>query len=167
MVTLSSLAHRIGQIKFDDLHRERGYNNWLAYGQSKLANLIFALELSRRASAAGSELRSLAAHPGYSATNLQTAGPSRFYEKWFGVVGNLLFAQSADKGALPTLYAATVPGLPGGAFIGPDGIGEARGNPHVVTGAGKAYDEDTGRRLWEVSEELTGVSYEFPAVAAA
>jgi hypothetical protein len=112
-------------------------------------------------------LRSLAAHPGYSATNLQTTGPSRFYEKWFGMLGNLVIAQSAEKGALPTLYAATVPDLPGGTFIGPDGIGETRGNPHVVSGAGKAYDEETWRRLWDVSEQLTGVRYEFPAVAAA
>ncbi|MGH2870323.1 MAG: oxidoreductase [Solirubrobacteraceae bacterium] len=167
VVTLSSLAHRFGKIKFDDLHRERGYNNWLAYSQSKLANLMFCFELQRRASAAGSDLRSLAAHPGYSATNLQTAGPSRFYEKWFGMLGNVVFAQSADQGALPTLYAATVPDLPGGAFIGPDGIGEARGHPHVVSGAGRSYDEETWRRLWAVSEQLTGVTYEFPAVAAA
>jgi NAD(P)-dependent dehydrogenase (short-subunit alcohol dehydrogenase family) len=167
VVTLSSTAHRMGTIKFDDLQRERRYNSWLAYGQSKLANLIFAFELQRRASAAGSDLRSLAAHPGYSATNLQTTGPSRFYEKWFGMLGNLVIAQSAEKGALPTLYAATVPDLPGGTFIGPDGIGETRGNPHVVSGAGKAYDEETWRRLWDVSEQLTGVRYEFPAVAAA
>jgi NAD(P)-dependent dehydrogenase (short-subunit alcohol dehydrogenase family) len=167
VVTLSSTAHRVGTIKFEDLQRERRYNNWLAYGQSKLANLMFAFELQRRASAAGSDVRSLAAHPGYSATNLQTAGPSRFYEKWFGMLGNLVIAQSAEKGALPTLYAATVPDLPGGTFIGPDGIGETRGNPHVVSGVGKAYDEETWQRLWEVSEQLTGVHYEFPAVAAA
>ncbi|MGI9183530.1 MAG: oxidoreductase [Solirubrobacteraceae bacterium] len=167
VVNLSSLAHRFGKIKFNDLQRERGYNNWLAYSQSKLANLIFCFELQRRASAAGGDLRSLAAHPGYSATNLQTAGPSRAYEKWFGVLGNLVFAQSAEQGALPTLYAATVPDLPGGAFIGPDGIGEARGHPHVVSGAGKAYDEEIWQRLWAVSEQLTGVTYEFPAVAAA
>ena len=167
VVTLSSLAHRFGKIKFDDLQREHGYNNWLAYSQSKLANLMFCFELQRRASAAGSDLRSLAAHPGYSATNLQTAGPSHFYEKWVGMLGNVVIAQSADKGALPTLYAATVPDLPGGAFVGPDGIGESRGHPHVVSGAGKAYDEETWQRLWDVSEQLTGVHYEFPAVAAA
>ncbi len=167
VVTLSSLAHRMGQLKFDDLQRERGYNNWLAYGQSKLANLMFAFELQRRAATAGSPLVSLAAHPGYSATNLQTAGPSRFYERWFGVIGNMIFAQSADKGALPSLYAATVPDLPGAAFIGPDGIGEARGHPHIVSGAGKAYDEATAQRLWEVSEQLTGVGYEFSAVPTA
>jgi NAD(P)-dependent dehydrogenase (short-subunit alcohol dehydrogenase family) len=166
VVTLSSLMHRVGTLKFDDLQRERGYNNWLAYGQSKLANLMFALELQRRAVAAGSPLASMAAHPGYSATNLQTAGPSRFYEKWFGVVGNLLFAQSAARGALPTLYAATVADLPGGTFVGPDGLGESRGAPHIVSGAGKAYDEPSAARLWDVSVELTGVSFDFPALAA-
>ncbi len=166
VVTLSSLAHRMGTLKFSDLQREHGYNNWLAYGQSKLANLMFALELQRRAAAAGSRLESMAAHPGYSATNLQTAGPNRFYEKWFGVIGNLVFAQSADRGALPTLFAATEPDLPGGTFVGPDGIGESRGHPHIVTGSKRAYDEAVAARLWEVSQQLTGVSYDFPAVAA-
>jgi len=167
VVTLSSLAHRIGTLKFADLQREHGYNNWMAYGQSKLANLMFALELGRRAGAAGSPLRSMAAHPGYSATNLQTAGPSRFYEKWFGIAGNLVFAQSAERGALPTLYAATVPDLPSGAFVGPDGIGESRGAPHIVSGAGKAYDEAAAARLWDVSAQLTGVSFDFPAIVPA
>lgn len=166
VVTLSSLAHRMGTLKFADLQREHGYNNWLAYGQSKLANLMFALELGRRAAAAGSPLRSMAAHPGYSATNLQTAGPSRFYEKWFGIVGNLVFAQSAERGALPTLYATTVPDLPSGTFVGPDGLGESRGAPHIVSGAGKAYDEAAAARLWDVSVQLTGVSFDFPALAA-
>jgi NAD(P)-dependent dehydrogenase (short-subunit alcohol dehydrogenase family) len=166
VVTLSSGAHRMGRMKFDDLQHERHYNNWLAYGQSKLANLLFCFELQRRASAAGSPLLSLAAHPGYAATNLQFAGPTRFYEKAFMVLGNKLYAQSAEMGALPTLYAATVPDLPGGTFVGPDGVGEGRGHPHIVTAAGRAYDEDAGRRLWEASEELTGVRYEFSAVAA-
>jgi NAD(P)-dependent dehydrogenase (short-subunit alcohol dehydrogenase family) len=167
VVTLSSGAHRMGTINFDDLQRERRYNNWLAYGQSKLANLIFAFELQRRASAAGTNLLSLAAHPGYSATNLQFAGPAAFYEKAFMAVANKVYAQSADMGALPTLYAATMPDVPGGSFIGPDGFMEGRGHPKIVTGAGKAYDEDTGRRLWEASEELTGVHYEFAAAATA
>lgn len=167
VVTLSSGVHRMGTINFDDLQRERRYNNWLAYGQSKLANLIFSLELQRRASAAGTDLLSLAAHPGYSATNLQFAGPAAFYEKAFMAVANKVYAQSADMGALPTLYAATMPDIPGGSFIGPDGFMEGRGHPKIVTGAGKAYDEDTGRRLWEASEELTGVHYEFAAAATA
>jgi NAD(P)-dependent dehydrogenase (short-subunit alcohol dehydrogenase family) len=165
VVTLSSAAHRTGKIKFDDLQREHGYNNWLAYGQSKLANLMFCFELQRRATAAGSRLRSLAAHPGYSATNLQSAGPAHFYERWPMAVANKLIAQSAEMGALPTLYAATVPELPGGTFVGPDGLAEARGHPRIVGAAGKAYDETAWLRLWEASEQLTGVHYEFhPAV---
>ena len=129
VVTLSSAAHRIGSIRWDDLQWERGYNNWRAYGQSKFANLLFCFELQRRATAAGTALASLASHPGYSATNLQFAGPARFYEKAIMAVGNKVVAQSAEMGALPTLYAATAPGVPGGSFIGPDGFMENRGHP--------------------------------------
>src|ERR1700735_3414850 len=99
VVTLSSGMHRVGTIKFDDLHRERGYNNWLAYGQSKLANLMFCFELQRRAVAVGSSLLSLAAHPGYSATNLQFAGPAHFWERWPMAVANKVYAQSSEMGA--------------------------------------------------------------------
>ncbi len=161
VVTLSSAAHRIGSINFDDLQGERRYNNWLAYGQSKLANLMFAFELNRRAVKAGSALKSYSAHPGYAATNLQFAGPAHWYEHVTMAIGNRIFAQNAEMGALPILYAATVPDLPGGSFVGPDGFMEQRGHPHLVTGAGKAYDQETWRRLWEVSEELTGVRYSF------
>jgi NAD(P)-dependent dehydrogenase (short-subunit alcohol dehydrogenase family) len=167
VVTLSSGMHRAGTMKFDDLQGERAYNRWKAYGQSKLANLMFCFELQRRAVAAGANLRSVAAHPGYAATNLQFAGPTRFYERAFMAIGNRLFAQSAEMGALPTLYAATCPGLPGGTYVGPDGRGEQRGYPTVVTAASKAYDEDDWRRLWDVSEELTSVHYEFPVTAPA
>ena len=167
VVTLSSGAHRIGKMNFDDLQGERSYNNWRAYGQSKLANLLFCFELDRRARAAGTKLISLAAHPGYAATNLQFAGPAAFYEKAIMTVTNRVLAQSAEMGALPTLYAATVPDLPGGAFIGPDGFMEQRGHPHIVTATGRAYDEADWRRLWEISEELTGVSYRFGAAAVA
>jgi NAD(P)-dependent dehydrogenase (short-subunit alcohol dehydrogenase family) len=166
VVTLSSLAHRLGRIRWNDLQFRRHYNNWLAYGQSKLANLMFGLELARRAAAADSPLRSLIAHPGYSATNLQFAGPARVWERAPMAVLNRVYAQSADRGALPSLYAATVD-LPSGTFVGPDGLGEGRGHPHVVTGAGRAYDEQAGARLWATSEELTGVGFTFPAVAAA
>jgi NAD(P)-dependent dehydrogenase (short-subunit alcohol dehydrogenase family) len=161
VVTVSSTLHRRGKINFSDLQGERHYNRWDAYGQSKLANLMFSFELQRRATDAGDELRSMAAHPGYAATNLQFAGPSRFYERTFMWFGNRFFAQGAEMGALPTLRAATDPGLPGASFIGPDGRGEQRGHPQVVTGARRAYDEQEWRRLWEVSEELTGVHYEF------
>ncbi|HZE05923.1 MAG TPA: oxidoreductase [Solirubrobacteraceae bacterium] len=167
VVTVSSTLHRRGSIDFGDLQGERKYSRWGAYGQSKLANLMFCFELQRRATAAGTALRSMAAHPGYAATNLQFAAPDRFYEKAYMWIGNRLFAQSADMGALPTLYAATAPDLPGGTYVGPGGPGEQRGYPKVVTAAGKAYDEPAWRRLWEVSEELTGVHYEFPEVRTA
>jgi NAD(P)-dependent dehydrogenase (short-subunit alcohol dehydrogenase family) len=165
VVTLSSGAHRFGRINFSDLQGERRYFAWLAYGQSKLANLMFAFELQRRATEAGTALKSMAAHPGYSATNLQFAAP-RLPDRMVMAVTNRLVAQSAEMGALPTLYAATVPDLPGGTFVGPDGFMEQRGYPKIVTGAGKAYDEDAQRRLWQVSEELTGVQYEFTAPAS-
>ncbi len=160
VVTVSSHLHRRGRINFDDLQGERKYERWQAYSNSKLANLLFCFELDRRARAAGTKLVSTAAHPGYAATNLQFAATPHRWERAAGWIGNLLFAQSADMGALPTLYAATVPDLPGGSFVGPDGRGGRRGHPHLVTAAGKAYDEEVARRLWEVSEQLTGVSYQ-------
>jgi NAD(P)-dependent dehydrogenase (short-subunit alcohol dehydrogenase family) len=166
VVTVSSGAHRFGRIMFDDLQGERSYFNWRWYGQSKLANLMFTFELQRRASEAGAALKSLAVHPGYARTNLQFAAPP-WYEQLIMRVTNPIIGQSAEMGALPTLYAATVPDVPDGAFIGPDGFMEQRGHPRIVTAAGKAYDEEAWRRLWEISEELTGVSYKFSARAAA
>ena len=166
VVTVSSALHRRGTMSFDDLQGEHKYNPWGAYGQSKLANLMFCFELQRRAVEAGTALLSMAAHPGYAATNLQFAATDRFYEKAFGWIGNRLLAQSADMGALPTLYAATVSDLPGGTYVGPGGRSEQRGYPRVVTAAGKAYDEAAWRRLWEVSEQLTGVHYEFAGAGA-
>ncbi len=167
VVTVSSTMHRGGAIDFDDLQSERKYSRWGAYSQSKLANLMFCFELQRRAVEAGTALLSMAAHPGYAATNLQAAGTDRFYERWFMAIGNRLFAQSAEMGALPTLYAATYPDLPGGTYVGPGGRSEQRGYPKVVSAAGKAYDEQAWRRLWEVSEALTGVHYEFDSHPAA
>ncbi|HWF35119.1 MAG TPA: oxidoreductase [Solirubrobacteraceae bacterium] len=167
VVTLSSMVHRIGRINFADLQGERRYHRWIAYGQSKLANLLFAFELQRRAGGAGTNLQSLAAHPGYAATNLQSAGPEVAAERWGMALANRVIAQSADMGALPTLYAATVPDLPGGTFVGPGGPGEMRGAPRPVTAKARAYDTEAARRLWDVSEELTGVRYEFGATAAA
>jgi NAD(P)-dependent dehydrogenase (short-subunit alcohol dehydrogenase family) len=166
VVTVSSTMHRGGKMNFDDLQGERKYSRWRAYSQSKLANLMFCFELQRRATEADVPLLSLAAHPGYAATNLQFAAPDRFYERAYMWIGNRVFAQSADMGALPTLYAATMPDLPGGTYVGPGGRSEQRGYPKVVTAAGKAYDEAAWRRLWERSEELTGVRYEFVAARA-
>jgi NAD(P)-dependent dehydrogenase (short-subunit alcohol dehydrogenase family) len=166
VVTVSSVAHRMGRISFDNLQGQRRYWRWSAYGQSKLANLLFAFELQRRASAAGLELRSMAAHPGYSATNLQSAGPQGL-DRWVSELGNLVYAQSAERGALNLLYAATVADLPGGSFIGPDGLFEGRGYPRVVQASRHAYDESTAQRLWQVSEQLTGVSFQLDSAPAA
>jgi NAD(P)-dependent dehydrogenase (short-subunit alcohol dehydrogenase family) len=160
VVSLPSNGHRIGKIDFDDLQSERRYRRWGAYGQSKLANLLFMRELDRRARAAGLPLVSVAAHPGYSATNLQFAAPP-LADRIVMRVLNVVVAQSADKGALSPLYAATVPDLPGGSYIGPDGPGEWRGSPHLVGMSKRAQDPETARRLWEVSESLTGVRYAF------
>ncbi len=166
VVTLSSPAHRMGKINFDDLQGERRYFRWSAYGQSKLANLLFAYELQRRASAAGMDLKSMAAHPGYAATNLQTRGSNgdggvlTKLEDGLMAVSNKVLAQSAEMGALPTLYAATVEDLPGGSYVGPDGVGEQRGHPKPVDSTPASKDRAAARRLWEVSEQLTGVSFD-------
>jgi NAD(P)-dependent dehydrogenase (short-subunit alcohol dehydrogenase family) len=160
VVTLSSNAHKtVRGIAFDNLNGDRHYFRWNAYGQSKLANLLFALELDRRLRARGSTVKSLAAHPGYAATNLQSAA-APLVDRLAMKVANAVVAQSDEMGALPPLYAATEPGLPGGTYAGPDGIGEQRGHPRVVSPSGAARDEATAKRLWEVSEELTGVRYE-------
>ena len=158
VVTLSSNAHKTGRIDFVDLQRERRYTRWGAYGQSKLANLMFALGLDRRLRAAGSTVESVASHPGYAATNLQSAAAPAA-DRLVMKLTNLILAQSAEMGALPTLYAATFPGLEGGSYIGPDGIGEFRGHPHLVTPNGAARDRQVAARLWDVSEELTGVHF--------
>jgi NAD(P)-dependent dehydrogenase (short-subunit alcohol dehydrogenase family) len=160
VVTVSSNTHKNGRISFDDLQGERQYSRWGAYSQSKLANLLFALELDRRLRSAGRPLISVAAHPGYSATNLQLSGPP-LYERLAMRVANRLVAQSAEMGALPLLYAAAAPNLAAGSYVGPDGRGEARGYPTLVRPSQDAQDPATARRLWEVSETLTGVTYAF------
>jgi NAD(P)-dependent dehydrogenase (short-subunit alcohol dehydrogenase family) len=163
VVTVSSGAHRIGAIRFDDLNWERSYRKWLAYGQSKLANLLFMFELQRRLERAGLPITSVACHPGYAATNLQSAGArmtgSSIMEQFWGAM-NRVFAQSAAMGALPTLYAATSPGVHGGDYIGPDGFQEGWGYPKRVPCSAAAQDRAAGSRLWEISAQMTGVSYE-------
>jgi NAD(P)-dependent dehydrogenase (short-subunit alcohol dehydrogenase family) len=156
VVTISSGAHRAGRINFGDLQSERHYQRWMAYGQSKLANLLFMMELQRRLDASGSSVISVAAHPGYAATNLQSHTQS-IQDQIMGLANHVI-AQSAAMGALPTLYAATEE-VPGGAYIGPDGLLEQRGHPHLVGMSGAAKDEEAARRLWEASEELTGVTF--------
>jgi NAD(P)-dependent dehydrogenase (short-subunit alcohol dehydrogenase family) len=157
VVTLSSNAHKtVRGIAFDNLNGDRRYFRWNAYGQSKLANLLFALELDRRLRARDSTVKSLAAHPGYAATNLQSAA-APLIDRLVMKVSNAVIAQSDEMGALPVLYAATEPGLQGGTYAGPEGRGEHRGHPKVVKPNRAARDEDTGRRLWEVSADLTAV----------
>ncbi len=162
VVTVSSNAHKMGRIDFDDLQSQRRYRRWIAYAQSKLADLSFALELERRLRAAGWEVKSVAAHPGYAATNLQTAAPPLLDQAVMRIT-NLLFAQSADMGALPLLYAATEPSLPGGSYVGPGGPGEMRGAPRIVTPSRAARDESTAARLWDTATKLTSVRFELAA----
>ena len=167
VVTLSSTVHRIGRMNFDDLMGARRYRAWPAYGQSKLANLLFTSELQRRAEAAGWGLRAMAAHPGFALTNLQTAGPAMrgadSTTRRSRLIATLTreFAQPAVWGALPTLYAATLPGLAGNSFVGPEGLGQQHGHPVPVTRSKRAQNPDDARRLWTESERLTGVTYAF------
>lgn len=158
VVTVSSSAHRMGSIDLADLNwRSRPYKGWAVYGQSKLANLLFTLELERRLEADGSTVRSQAAHPGFASTNLAGRSGHALADRAMGVVTKVV-AQSDRMGALPTLFAA-VEDLPGASFVGPDGIGEQRGHPTLVGRTAAASDVDMAKRLWAASEELTGVSY--------
>ena len=160
VVTVSSSAHRAGRIVLDDLNwQRRRYRAWAAYSQSKLANLLFTLELQRRLTAARSSVRAYAAHPGYAATNLQshTANP---ISSVMMAVANRVVAQSDAQGALPTLFAATQD-LPGGSYVGPDGFHETRGHPTLVGRSAAATDLDSAAALWTASEELTAMT--FPA----
>lgn len=167
VVTVSSGAHRMGSIHPDDLHYEhRSYSAWPAYGASKLANLLFTSELARRASAAGSPLVAVAAHPGYAATNLQYAGPrlaQNFVGRTLVRAMNTVMGQSAADGALPQVYAATMPDVQADEYFGPDGIGESRGGPTRVGRSDAAKDEVMARRLWDVSAEQTSSVMTFHA----
>ncbi|MFD5029314.1 oxidoreductase [Streptomyces sp. NPDC058405] len=160
VVTVSSTNHRQGRLFFDDLAGERTYSPMAFYNQSKFANAVFGQELHRRLSEVGSPVRSVLAHPGYAATNLQTSAPVGMVKLLFGRILTP-FAQSPDQGALPQLYAATDPDVEGGQFIGPDGLGELRGGPTRVQLSPAAADAGTGRRLWELSEQLTDVRFAF------
>lgn len=156
VVTVSSGLHKRGRIHFEDLHGEQGYGRTKYYAQSKLANVVFGLELHKRLRANGIPMRSILAHPGYAATNLQVSGP-----KGLGKValkfGNRFLAQDAAMGALPQIYAATGADVEGGQFIGPDGRNESKGYPTVVEPLDEARDRELARRLWDISQELTGV----------
>jgi NAD(P)-dependent dehydrogenase (short-subunit alcohol dehydrogenase family) len=161
VVTVSSVGHRFARsgINFDDLQWEKDYGRVGAYGQAKLANLLFTYELQRRLQ--GTKTIAAAAHPGGSRTELTRNLPT-----FVGAVTKLVepLFQSADMGALPTLRAATDPGVIGGQYFGPDGFGEQRGYPKVVASSRASHDIDAQRRLWTVSEELTGVTFPVPAL---
>ncbi len=165
VVTVSSTGHRLGEIDFDDLNWERKpYRAWRAYGQSKLANLLFTAELQRRLGQAGSSVLANAAHPGYAATNLQFHS-GRSSLDLISRLGNRVLAQDEDGGALPTLYAALAD-VPGNSYAGPGGFMEQRGPAKLVGRSTRARDADGARRLWTVSEELTGVSFPLAAPVA-
>ena len=160
VVNLSSIAHRTGFIHFSDLQGERLYSPWKAYNQSKLAMLMFALELQRRSDAAGWNLMSNASHPGWARTDLFANGPG------FGLISLAsqfaapLFSQSAESGALPTLFAATSPQAEGGGYYGPNGLYELKGPPAPARIMPQARDKAGAGKLWDVSQQLTGVSFE-------
>jgi NAD(P)-dependent dehydrogenase (short-subunit alcohol dehydrogenase family) len=153
IVTVSSVAHYFGKIQFSDLNWENGYNAQAAYGQSKLANLLFTYELQRRLRAAGKDTLAVAAHPGWTETSLQDhAKAVKFL--------NRFFAQQPPMGALPTLYAATESDVNGAEYYGPSGFLEMNGPPKKVKSNKRSHDDNAAERLWNVSEELTGVRFQ-------
>jgi len=160
VVWLSSGVHRMGRIDLDDPNFERRtYRGWTAYGQSKLADLMLAYELQWRLTGAGSRVRSVAAHPGYSATNLQ--GHSGTWQDAVGRFFNRFpaIASPPEAGALPTLYAATVPDLPGGSYVGPGGPGELQGPPRLVSSSAASHNREVAQGLWQLCERLTGETF--------
>jgi NAD(P)-dependent dehydrogenase (short-subunit alcohol dehydrogenase family) len=164
VVTVSSFVHTSGDIHFEDLQWKKKYDRWGAYGQSKLANLLFAYELQRRFDSSGIKVISVGCHPGYAATNLQAAGPQMdgsLISLWMMKAANFLIAQSPAMGALPTLFAAVSPQINGCDYVGPTGMRGMRGYPEKVMSNDKSYDEALAKQLWAVSEELTGVVYSF------
>ncbi|GGX60578.1 oxidoreductase [Streptomyces anandii] len=162
VVTVSSMVHVLANIDLHDLNSERHYRRWTAYARSKTANLLFTHELARRLAAAGADVVAAAAHPGYAATNLQTAGPraeGRRTAERLMELGNRVLAQPAEAGALPTLYAATAPGVRPDSFTGPS-LAMWRGTPAPSWRAPWTLNDTAGERLWTASEELTGVAYD-------
>ncbi|MFT3710795.1 MAG: oxidoreductase [Archangium sp.] len=160
VVTVASDLHKRGNLRFDDLMLEKSYSPWNAYGNSKLANLLFTYELARKLAAAGKKTVAVAAHPGYAATNLQGSTESAFFG-FFMSIGNAILAQSAQMGALPTLLAATGSEVKPGEYFGPGGFMGMKGHPVKVESNARSKDTSTAAELWKVSEQLTGVS--FPA----
>ena len=160
VVTVASIAHKGGKLNFDDLNAERGYDPRGAYQQSKLANLVFGLEFDRRLRARSADTTSVIAHPGVAVTNIISNGMGTGIKG--RIVGALLplVAQSDDRGSWPLVYAATSSEVHGGGYYGPDGIAEIKGTPVEVKPKPQALDPAAGRRLWEISESLTGVRYD-------
>jgi NAD(P)-dependent dehydrogenase (short-subunit alcohol dehydrogenase family) len=164
VVTVTSTAHKFARIDFEDLQSRRSYRRYRAYGQSKLANVLFAFELNRRFSAAGSESISAAAHPGLAETTLQERTARSSASRFEGAVYTAMhytISQSAEMGALPQLYAATAEDAEGGMLYGPEWL-QTRGFPVQVRPSRAATSWEDARRLWEISEELTGVSFGLP-----
>jgi NAD(P)-dependent dehydrogenase (short-subunit alcohol dehydrogenase family) len=161
IVQLSSIAHRNGRIRLDDLNYAQGYKPWPVYSQTKLAMLMFALELDRRSGASGWGLTSVAAHPGVATTDLMANGPSAGggIMAWVSGLGVKLIGQSAAEGALPQLMAATMPEVTGGQYFGPQGWMELKGPPGPGKIEPQALDADVAAKLWAASETLTGVSF--------
>lgn len=173
VVTMSSFMHRLGRLDLDDPQSERGYTPYRAYCASKLANAVFTIELHRRLSAAGAGVRSVGAHPGYSATDLQSSGPGMGGGGWFSRLNALvtpavtpLLAQPAERGALPALRAATDPAVVGGEYYGPHALAGMRGYPVKVSYRRSAYRESLGSGLWTASVALTSVDYAELATAS-
>jgi NAD(P)-dependent dehydrogenase (short-subunit alcohol dehydrogenase family) len=165
VVTTSSQAHRTGKMRWDDVQWRKRYRKWFAYGQSKLANLLFAFELDRRTRDKGTTLVSVAAHPGYAATHLQAVGPEMAGNnlmRRFTDIGNSLVAQSDTQGAWPQLYAATMGDVAGGTYYGPGGVFQMRGHPTLVRASRRARDAADAARLWTLSEQETSVTYPWP-----
>ncbi len=162
LVCVASTAHRWGTMRFDDLMGEKSYSAWAAYGQSKLANLLFVYELGRKVSAAGKKTIVAAAHPGYASTNLQGVGAKMTGSKfgaWFMATGNALLGQPAERGALPQLYAAAAPDVKNGDYFGPDGFLELSGSPRRCGSNAKSKDVAAAQQLWAISEALTKTTF--------
>jgi NAD(P)-dependent dehydrogenase (short-subunit alcohol dehydrogenase family) len=161
VVNLASLAHKRGRLDFDDLQAARRYNPWRTYAQSKLAMLMFTLELQRQSDTAGWEIQSIAAHPGWANTDLIANGPANQGGALWAAVRWLtpLFTQSAEAGALPSLYAATAREAQAGSYIGPSGFKEMQGHPTTARIMPQALDKPSAERLWNVSKALTGADW--------
>ena len=159
IVTMSSTAHHLGRLRFDDLQFERGYSAWAAYGQSKLANLMFTYALQRKLAMAHADTQALAAHPGWARTNLQQHANRKGWIKGLSSGFGCLLSQSAERGALPLLRAAVDPTANGGEYYGPSGFLELLGDPVRVGSNRRSHDESAQQRLWQVSERLTGIAY--------